>query len=135
MQHDTTTCNMIQQHTTRWSNGTNFFFTTNVACCCMKSWDRLTGALLQYFVSNFFCGMSESTQYHSVTFFNENQLFHQFLRLWEMASDTCSTFIRKRQSLGFCGLLLEPVLGHVLINRARKERALHQVIKYSHGTI
>ena len=46
MQHDTTTCNMIQQHTTRWSNGTNFFFTTNVACCCMKSWDRLTGALL-----------------------------------------------------------------------------------------
>ena len=45
MQHDTTTCNMIQQHTTRWSNGTNFFFTTNVACCCMKSWDRLTGAL------------------------------------------------------------------------------------------
>ena len=45
MQHDTTTCNMIQQHTTRWSNGTNFFFTTNVARCCMKSWDRLTGAL------------------------------------------------------------------------------------------
>ena len=46
MQHDTTTCNMIQQHTTRWSNGTNFFFTTTVARCCMKSWDRLTGALL-----------------------------------------------------------------------------------------
>ena len=45
MQHDTTTCNMIQQHTTGWSNGTNFFFTTNVARCCMKSWDRLTGAL------------------------------------------------------------------------------------------
>ena len=45
MQHDTTTCNMIQQHTTRWSNGTNFFFTTNVARCCMKSWDRLTRAL------------------------------------------------------------------------------------------
>ena len=45
MQHDTTTCNMIQQHTTRWSNGTNFFFTANVACCCMKSWDRLAGAL------------------------------------------------------------------------------------------
>ena len=51
MQHDTTTCNMIQQHTTRWSNGTNFFFTTNVARCCMKSWYRLTGALL--FQSNF----------------------------------------------------------------------------------
>ena len=47
MQHDSTTCNMIQQHTTRWSNGTNFFFTTNVACCCMKSSDRLTGALKQ----------------------------------------------------------------------------------------
>ena len=46
MQHDTTTCNMIQQHITRWSNGTNVFFTTNVASCCMKSWDRLTGALL-----------------------------------------------------------------------------------------
>ena len=45
MQHDTTTYNMIQQHTTRWSNGTNFFFTTNVVPCCMKSWDRLTGAL------------------------------------------------------------------------------------------
>ena len=45
MQHDTTTCNMIQQHTTRWSNGTNFFFTTNVARCSMKSWDRFTGAL------------------------------------------------------------------------------------------
>ena len=40
-----TSCNMIQQHTTRWSNGTNFFFTTNVVHCCMKSWDRLTGAL------------------------------------------------------------------------------------------
>ena len=45
MQHDTTTYNMIQQHTTSWSNGTNFFFTTNVVRCCMKSWDRLTGAL------------------------------------------------------------------------------------------
>ena len=46
MQHDTTIYNMIQQHTTRWSNGANFFFTTNVVRCCMKSWDRLTGALL-----------------------------------------------------------------------------------------
>ena len=51
MQHDTTapttTYNMIQQHTTRWSNGRNFFFTTNVARC-MKSWDRLTRALVSY---------------------------------------------------------------------------------------
>ena len=38
MQHDT-------KHTTRWPNGTNFFFTTNVVRCCMKTWDRLTGAL------------------------------------------------------------------------------------------
>ena len=43
MQHDTTTYNMTQQHATRWSNGANFFFTTNVVRCCMKSWDRLTG--------------------------------------------------------------------------------------------
>ena len=28
-----------------------------------------------------------------------------------------------------------PVSDHVLINRASKERALHQVIKYSHRTI
>ena len=45
MQHDTTTYNMIQKHTTKWSNGTNYFFTINVVRC-MKSWDRLTGALL-----------------------------------------------------------------------------------------
>ena len=37
---------MMQQHTTRWSNGINFFFTTNVVRCCMKRWDRLTGPLL-----------------------------------------------------------------------------------------
>ena len=30
--------------------------------------------------------------------------------------------------------LLGPVSDHVLINRASKERALYQVIKYSHGT-
>ena len=45
IQHDTTTYNIIQQHTTRWSHSTNFFFTTNVVHCCIKSWDRLTGAL------------------------------------------------------------------------------------------
>ena len=48
MQHDTTTYSMIQQHTTMWSNGANFFFSTNVVGCCMKSWDRLTGALQRY---------------------------------------------------------------------------------------
>ena len=48
MQHDTTTQSMIQQHTTRWSNGTNFFFTTNVVRCCIESWDHLTGALLSH---------------------------------------------------------------------------------------
>ena len=46
-----------------------------------------------------------------------------------------STFIRRRQSSDFYRRLLGPVLYHVLINRASKERALHQVIKYSHGTI
>ena len=46
-----------------------------------------------------------------------------------------STFIRRRQSSGFYRHLLGPVSDHVLINRASKWRALHQVIKYSCGTI
>ena len=36
---------------------------------------------------------------------------------------------------GFYGRLLGPVSDHVLINRTSKERTLHQVIKYCHGTI
>ena len=43
-----------------------------------------------------------------------------------------STFIWGRKNSGFYRRLLGPVSDHVLINRASKERALHQVIKRSH---
>ena len=46
-----------------------------------------------------------------------------------------STFIQRRQSLGFYRRLLGPVSDHVLINRASRERALRQVITYYHDTI
>ena len=42
-----------------------------------------------------------------------------------------SAFIRRRQRSGLNRRLLGPVSDDVLINRASKERALHQVIKYS----
>ena len=39
MQHDTTSHNkMVKRY--------KLFFTTNIARCCIKSWDHLTGALL-----------------------------------------------------------------------------------------
>ena len=41
-----------------------------------------------------------------------------------------SAFIRRRQSSGFYRRILGPVSDHVLINRASKELALYQVIKY-----
>ena len=44
---------------------------------------------------------------------------------------TYTLFIRRMQSLRFYSLLLGPVSDHVLINRVRKGRALHHVVKYS----
>ena len=53
---------------------------------------------------------------------------------------TCSVlfynlFTGRMHGLGFYRRLLGPVSDHILIHRVSKERALHQVIKYSHGTI
>ena len=45
------------------------------------------------------------------------------------------TFIGRRQSSGLYRSLLGPVSDNVLKNRASTERALHQVIKYSHCAI
>ena len=44
-------------------------------------------------------------------------------------------FTQRMQSLSFYGRLLGPVSDHVLINRVSKGQALHQVIKYTPGTI
>ena len=57
------------------------------------------------------------------------------VRIYAVCSLGYSTFIRRRQRSGLYRRLLGPVSDHVLINRVSKERALHQVIKYSHGAI
>ena len=53
-----------------------------------------------------------------------------FDALWALVAEVSralySAFIRRRQSSGFYRRLLKPISDHVLINRASKERELHQ---------